>query len=364
MTSYEAEARANQSRYRAPPDRLPSPNIPHQTRSPYDPFQYLPPAGTTPLGNERLIAESSHSEKGHLSRPGAQPYKDCSVQSRSSQTFYHPGTIRQASMAVDPPLTSSLPVDYHSMRSPSSAQSDMDHRLHSKRSSSTNSSWDMEYPAFLDHLDDVDAITSEQSTLGRRGSNKPHRSQKRNNRDEFDGPTQFLEKPPPEKVVAQDRNLPHVPITLDAVEQDEILSKVNDQLSQCAFDFVAKYQFPIPLEAAKRPVKKASDREWTEWVYLLKRLATKRRIPARVLYNGQIKQLVTVLENSLEMRHASAHHSRPPKDDRNVLQLISACTEVAKILKDATRMVFLDRLYRNTEKTIHERKLIPMVGLK
>lgn len=97
-----------------------------------------------------------------------------------------------------------------------------------------------------------------------------------------------------------------------------------------------------------RPVERPQDREWTEWVYLLKRLATKRRIPARVLYNGQIKQFITVLENSLEMRHAAKHQSRPLKDDRNILQLISAGIQVAKILKDAAAMDYLDRLVSNT----------------
>lgn len=97
-----------------------------------------------------------------------------------------------------------------------------------------------------------------------------------------------------------------------------------------------------------RPVERPQDREWTEWVYLLKRLATKRRIPARVLYNGQIKQFITVLENSLEMRHAAKHQSRPLKDDRNILQLISAGIQVAKILKDAAAMDYLDRLVSAT----------------
>lgn len=96
-----------------------------------------------------------------------------------------------------------------------------------------------------------------------------------------------------------------------------------------------------------RPVERPQDREWTEWVYLLKRLATKRRIPARVIYNGQIKQFATILENSLEMRHAAKHQSRPLKDDRNILQLISAGIQVAKILKDAAAMDYLDRLVSN-----------------
>jgi len=175
------------------------------------------------------------------------------------------------------------------------------------------------------------------------------------NRDEFDGPHQFLQRPPADYTAQQERELPHLPTNLHVQEQDSVLTQVNDRLSQCAFDFVAKYQFPIPLTQDMRPVERAQDREWTEWVYLLKRLATKRRIPARVLYNGQIKQFVTILENSLEMRHAAKHQSRPLKDDRNILQLISAGIQVAKILKDASAMDYLDRLYVSTEQQIQDR---------
>ncbi|KAK3504754.1 hypothetical protein B0T13DRAFT_15278 [Neurospora crassa] len=187
-------------------------------------------------------------------------------------------------------------------------------------------------------------------------NNRGSRSQRRpSNRDEFDGPHQFLQRPPPEYIAMQERELPHLPTNLLVQEQDSVLTQVNDRLSQCAYDFVAKYQFPIPLTQDMRPVERPQDREWTEWVYLLKRLATKRRIPARVLYNGQIKQFVTILENSLEMRHAAKHQSRPLKDDRNILQLISAGIQVAKILKDAPAMDFLDKLYVRTEQQIQER---------
>lgn len=187
------------------------------------------------------------------------------------------------------------------------------------------------------------------ASSGKRSQRKP------SNRDEFDGPHQFLQRPPPEYIAMQERELPHLPTNLLVQEQDSVLSQVNDRLSQCAYDFVAKYQFPIPLTQDMRPVERPQDREWTEWVYLLKRLATKRRIPARVLYNGQIKQFVTILENSLEMRHAAKHQSRPLKDDRNILQLISAGIQVAKILKDAQAMDYLDRLYIATEQQIQER---------
>lgn len=176
------------------------------------------------------------------------------------------------------------------------------------------------------------------------------------NRDEFDGPSQLLEKPEDTGYEPKEEELPQLPVTLYAQEQDDILSKVNDRLSLCAFAFVAKYQFPIPVEPDKRPVRVPNDREWSEWVFLLKRLATKRRIPARVLYNGQIKQLITILENSLEMRHAAKHQSRPLKDDRNILQLISSGLQVAKILKDAPAMQYLDSLYVQTERLIQGRR--------
>ncbi|KAK4151246.1 hypothetical protein C8A00DRAFT_45508 [Chaetomidium leptoderma] len=187
------------------------------------------------------------------------------------------------------------------------------------------------------------------------GGAKPRAQRRPSNRDEFDGPHQFLKRPPAEYVAMQERELPRLPTHLLVQEQDSVLNQVNDRLSQCAYDFVAKYQFPIPLTQDMRPVERPQDREWTEWVYLLKRLATKRRIPARVLYNGQIKQLVTILENSLEMRHAAKHQSRPLKDDRNILQLVSAGIQVAKILKDAQAMDYLDRLYVSTEQRIQER---------
>lgn len=197
------------------------------------------------------------------------------------------------------------------------------------------------------------------SASGQQLHGRIHPQRRPPNRDEFDGPHQFLAIPSTDVVAAQEQNLPHLPTNLLVNEQDEILSRVNDCLSNCAFNFVAKYQFPIPLEPDKRPVSTVADREWNEWVFLLKRLATKRRIPARVLYNGQIKQLVTVLENSLEMRHAAKHQSRPLKDDRNVLQLISAGLQVAKILKDASCMRVLDDLYVRTENRIQSRKSIP-----
>jgi hypothetical protein len=128
---------------------------------------------------------------------------------------------------------------------------------------------------------------------------KVYSQRQSSNRDEFDGPHQLLERPSGKVVAAQEEVLPYLPTHLCVNEQDEILLQVNDRLSKCAFDFVARYQFPIPLESDKRLVRIPADREWTEWACLLKRMATKRRVPARVLYHGQIKQFVTVLNNSL-----------------------------------------------------------------
>jgi len=162
---------------------------------------------------------------------------------------------------------------------------------------------------------------------------KAHQQRRPSNRDEFDGPHQFLQRPPPEYIAQQERDLPHLPTNLVVHEQDSILTQVNDCLSQCAFDFVAKYQFPIPLANGEmRPVERAKDREWTEWVYLLKRLATKRRIPARVLYNGQIKQFITVLENSLDRVEAPQRRpEHPPADfSRN-----PSCTDFERCASNA-----------------------------
>jgi hypothetical protein len=205
-------------------------------------------------------------------------------------------------------------------------------------------------------MDSYHMGTDPGSSSARASTKKSQSKRRSSNRDEFDGPHQLLDDPTRNAPIFQESDLPQLPTTLLVNEQDDLLNKVNDCLSQCAFDFVAKYQFPIPLEPDKRPVTTPGDREWTEWVHLLKRLATKRRIPARVLYNGQIKQLVTVLENSMEMRHAAKHQSRPLKDDRNVLQLVSAGTQVAKILKDAPAMTYLDQLYIDTEDLVNSRK--------
>ncbi|TAQ85187.1 hypothetical protein B7494_g6490 [Chlorociboria aeruginascens] len=199
--------------------------------------------------------------------------------------------------------------------------------------------------------------SSSRSTGKSKSDGKSHSQRRPSNRDEFDGPHQFLKRPSPEYIAQQERDLPHLPTNLVVQEQDSVLTQVNDRLSLCAFDFVAKYQFPIPCTESQRPVEQPQDREWTEWVYLLKRLATKRRIPARVLYQGQIKQFITVLENSLEMRHAAKHQSRPLKDDRNILQLISAGIQVARLLRDSRIMSQLDQLYVATENTIRERSV-------
>ncbi|OAX80419.1 hypothetical protein ACJ72_05245 [Emergomyces africanus] len=226
----------------------------------------------------------------------------------------------------------------------------------SVQSSHDSMTRDPDSPTSMETFDFFPEHTKRRATENAKSAAKYHHQRRPSNRDEFDGPTQFLDMPSPRTIADQEKDLPHLPISLDVQEQDKILCEVNDRLSRCAFNFVAKYQFPIPVEPDKRQVRIPADREWTEWVYLLKRLATKRRIPARVLYNGQIKQFVTVLENSLEMRHAAKHQSRPVKDDRNILQLISAGTQVAKILKDASAMEFLDQLYGRTEILIYERR--------
>jgi len=142
----------------------------------------------------------------------------------------------------------------------------------------------------------------------------------------------------------QQQNLSHLSMNLYVNEQDEILFQVNDHLFKCIFDFVAKYQFSISLQLNKRSVKISVNRKWMKWVYLLKKLAIKRRISTRVLFHDQIKQLIIILKNLLKMQHAVKHQSRSLKDDWNVLQLISVELKIDQIFKDVICMKLLDNL--------------------
>lgn len=205
---------------------------------------------------------------------------------------------------------------------------------------------------------EIETYSRHSSEVGR-GTPRYHTRRRPFNQDEFDGPSQLLPLPLPQHEHSRSRDLPNLPVHLTVREQDEILQRANAVLSNCAYHFVAKYQFPIPIERDKPRVRSPADREWTEWAYLLKRLATKRRIPARVLYDNQIKQLVTTLENSIAARQPFSkdqQHARKAKDDRYVLQLLSAGTQVAKILMDSLAMEELDRLYDSTEALISDRR--------
>lgn len=197
-------------------------------------------------------------------------------------------------------------------------------------------------------------------TQNQQNTGRYHNRRNPFNQDEFDGPSQYLPLPLPREDSIRAQDLTPLPVTLEIAEQDEVIHRANSVLSECAFHFVAKYQFPVPLERDKPRVQMATDREWTEWAYLLKRLATKRRIPARVLFDNQIKQFVTVLENSIAARQGTnkgqTSAKQRPKDDWYMLQLISAGVQVAKILMDSLAMQQLCELYSQTEATILERR--------
>ena len=207
---------------------------------------------------------------------------------------------------------------------------------------------------------EYDVDTQRQNAEAGRGAARYHSRRRPFNQDEFDGPSQYLPLPLPQQDHSRAQALPELPVHLSLAEQDEVMRRANDILSECAFHFVAKYQFPVPLERDKPRIRSPADREWTEWAYLLKRLATKRRIPARVLYDSQIKQLVTTLENSIAARQPANKDQlspkRKPRDDRYVLQLISAGAQVTKLLMDSLAMKQLNELYGRTEAVIVDRR--------
>lgn len=184
---------------------------------------------------------------------------------------------------------------------------------------------------------------------------KPWPTRKRTNHDEFDGDFQLLPESAGGTLIATEENLPSLPTNLRPGEQEAILNKLERVLCECAFKVMAKYQFPVPVEEGKKLVEHPSDRTWNEWAYILKRLATKRRIPARILYEERIKQMITVLENSVDVRPAASHRSRALKDDRYILQMISAGIQVAKLFMDGETMNQLSELYEETEAAIRIR---------
>jgi hypothetical protein len=91
------------------------------------------------------------------------------------------------------------------------------------------------------YLDDYTISPRPTLNASSKSSGKALSGRRPSNRDEFDGPHQFLQKPPQEYISQQDRELPVLPTHLNASEQDFALNKVNDCLSQYAFNFVAKY---------------------------------------------------------------------------------------------------------------------------
>ncbi|KAL2057116.1 hypothetical protein ABVK25_002855 [Lepraria finkii] len=290
---------------------------------------------------------SSHSSSGSLGSPD----RGSGLLSGTSSSFQSPYS------------PSSSIASYEAVRSPPGSapgHSQADTNMQPQSSASTYP-WETGFQFSQDVLDPTGDRSSSRGTITVHGSKGDKRRSKtyRGGRDEFEGSIQFLEKPRRAAPEHREQDLPLLPIHLDQGEQDSVLSQVNRRLSQCAFDWVAEYRFPIPLEPNRPAVQTASDKEWTEWNYLIKRLATKRKIPTLAVYNGQIKELTTVLDNALEMRHTTKPQARPLKDDRHVLQFISAGIQVGKMLKDAATMEYLDKLYQQTERVIHERSTTP-----
>lgn len=287
---------------------------------------------------------------------------------------YDPGTRaapRMLTHQVDPTLASTTSFNYEIPAGGRQVPSTISHCSPYQYGGQNGGSQHQHIPGRYPFVDTADKILPSASPstysagIGTMRSNgngqiynearKTRSRRRRSKRDEFDGPRQFIPRPPTTAIAAQERELPHLPTNLHIHEQDYILGKLQGRLSECAFDFVAKYRFPIPLAQDMPPVERPRDREWVEWVYLLRSLANKRRIPARFLYSGQIKQFITILESSVVKEDAAGHQSLPPKDDRNILQLISAGIQVAKILKDAVAMDYLDQLYTSTERRIQGR---------
>ncbi|KAG8529613.1 uncharacterized protein KY384_006250 [Bacidia gigantensis] len=87
-----------------------------------------------------------------------------------------------------------------------------------------------------------DPVYDHESSALPRVIDKPYQFREGTSGEQFDGLETNVTR-----LSAQERELSHIPFSLEPMEQDYVLREVNARLSQCAFDFVAKYQFPIQL---------------------------------------------------------------------------------------------------------------------
>ncbi|CZR53447.1 uncharacterized protein PAC_03325 [Phialocephala subalpina] len=161
---------------------------------------------------------------------------------------------------------------------------------------------------------------------------------------------------PSEAISDQEKDIEPLPTSLTVEEQNLIVSNVENRLSECAYDFVAKYQLPIPALPRQRKVRYPMDREWAEWAYPLKRLTLKHCIPEQILGNRRLESFPDILEKSVHQGHQGAqtwptrHQQSLPQnlDDWYILQIISSGIRVAQFLKDSAAMEHLVQLYRVT----------------
>lgn len=176
------------------------------------------------------------------------------------------------------------------------------------------------------------------------------------NPDAFRGSHQILDKPDLAKPANLEKDLPYLSSTLSNIEKAELFQSIHECLCRSAFDFAAQWQLPIPLEPDRKPVSAPEDREWIEWIDLLKGLAKSKNIPPRALHGRRIQDLNQVLERAQMSVHISRFEPTWPGGDRYVLQLLSASTQVAYLLKDARAVNDLDSMYSSTEVLIQERQ--------
>ena len=168
------------------------------------------------------------------------------------------------------------------------------------------------------------------------------------NKDEFSRNIYFLPQPPSAEVILGQAQPAVLPTTLSNEFRAHVFNTLDYWLCLTAFLFFSEHQFPIPLEKHKPSVLSPQDRSWNEWAYLLKRLATKRRVPTAVLHGGQIKHMVTLMENSTLVRHSPDDPSQAIDDDMHMLQIISAAVQVVKLLRNYEATFILLELYNQT----------------
>ena len=157
--------------------------------------------------------------------------------------------------------------------------------------------------------------------------------------------------------------LPQLPTSLSLEDQLDLMDNIYGRLCRCASEFVARWQLSIPTMQLPLPEVTSTRAlllyKWAEWVEQLKNIPELDQVLynptfrfGRIVYEDRTYEIRPALDHTQPFDSTMFTLSPDRIDDRSLLQLISAATRIAQLLKDPAAMKDFDRLYRGTEALI------------